>query len=124
MIHARTSPEGVQGTLRLEPTALVFRPAQAGADELAFPLERVRRAHRLRGSPVLELRLAGGGDGPMAVGFYYVQPPSLEAQQEGRLLARGRARRDAAITLVTSNLSKKEEVVRWVEAIREAKKRG
>ena len=121
MVHARTSPEGVKGTLRLEASALVFRPAAQGADELVFPLTRLRRARRVRGSPVLELRLTGGGPG--AVGFFFVQPPSLEGQQEGRFLARGRAKRDAAVALVTSNLSKKEEVARWVGAIREAKRR-
>jgi hypothetical protein len=70
---------------------------------------------------VLELRLSAS-DGPKVVGFYFVRPPSLEVQQEGRFLARGRAKRDAAVTLVTSNLSKKEEVARWVEAIRAAGK--
>jgi hypothetical protein len=120
MVHVRTSPEGVKGTVRLEASALVFRPAAPGADELAFPLTRIRRARRVRGSPVLELLLTG--EGPGSVGFYFVQPPSLEGQQEGRF--RGRAKRDAAVALVTSNLSKKEEVARWVRAIREARKRG
>ena len=124
MVHGRTSPEGLKGTLRLEPGAIVFRPDGAAAEELAFPLERVRRARRVMGSPVLELRLTGGSEGPGAVVFYFVQPPSLEVQQESRFLARGRAKRDAAVALVTSNLSRKEQVVAWVQAIRAAKKRG
>lgn len=121
MVHARTPPEGVEGTLRLEPTAVVFRPKRKGADELAFPLERVKRARRVLGSPVMDLRLSID-QGPWAVGFYFVRPPSLEFRREGRWLARGRAKRDAAVTLVTSNLSKKEEVALWVRAIRGAKK--
>ena len=122
MIHARTSPAGVKGKLRLESGAVVFRPTHRDADELAIPLERVKRAHRVLGSPVLELRLSGS-DGPNAIGFYFVRPPNLEMQKEGRYMARGRAKRDAAVTLVTSNLSRKDDVVGWVRSIREAKKR-
>jgi hypothetical protein len=123
MIHARTPPDGVKGKLSLEPGALVFRPAHRDVDEMAIPLERVRRARRVLGSPVLEIKLAAT-DGPSAIGFYFVRPPNLEVQNEGRYLARGRAKRDAAVTLVTSNLSKKEAVAQWVDAIREAKRRG
>lgn len=121
MLHARTPPDGVQGRLRLLPDGVSFRPAPQSGDELVFPFDGIKRAHRVRGSPVLELKLAGG-DGPSLVGFYFVRPPSLEIQREGRFLARGKAKRDAAVTLVTSNLSKKDEVARWVEAIRSAKK--
>jgi hypothetical protein len=121
MLHARTPPDGVQGRLRLAAEGVSFRPTDKTADELLFPFDIIRRAHRVRGSPVLELKLAGA-NGPKLVGFYFVRPPSLEMQQEGRLFARGRARRDAAVTLVTSNLSKKDEVARWVEAIRGAQR--
>jgi hypothetical protein len=74
------------------------------------------------GSPVLQLRVRLPNQ-PKLVGFYFTRPPSLELQQ-GRFLSRTKARRDAAVTLVTSNLSKKEEVATWVEAIRLAKKKA
>jgi hypothetical protein len=121
MVHARTTPEGIKGTLRLVPEGVAFRPAYESGEELVFPLQTISRARRVRGSPVLELRLSGA-DRPRVVGFYFVRPPSLEIQQERRFLARGRAKRDAAVSLVTSNLSKKDEVARWVQAIRGAGK--
>ncbi|MFN2590162.1 MAG: hypothetical protein ABR518_05285 [Actinomycetota bacterium] len=122
MVHARTTSAGVKGTLRLEPSALVFRPTHEDADEMVFPLERVKRARRVLGSPVLEVRLSGG-TGPAMVGFYFVRPPNLEMQREGRFFARGKAKRDAAVALVTSNLSKKEEIALWARSIREAKRK-
>ncbi len=124
MIHAGTSKDGVKGRLALEPLGVVFRPAQArpGA-ETVFPLGTIRRAHRTMGTPVLELSLQpNAGPGPRLVGFYFVQPPSLEAQADSGVFARRRLRRDAAFTLFRWNSVKKAEVSRWVEAIRRAKR--
>lgn len=121
MIHGRTGPEGVEGTLRLESGGVVFRPKYEVSPDLFVPFEAVRRARRLMASPVLELRLRLP-DGPKTVGFYFVRPPNLDVQRDGGRLARTRAKRDAAVSLVSSNVGKKDEVKRWVRSIREAKK--
>ncbi len=121
MVHARTPTDGVPGTLRLDPGALVFRPKYAEGGEVAIPLDRIKRAKRVLGSPVLEVRLPSSED-PKLMAFYFVRPPNLEIQQDSRFLARGRAKREAAVELMTSNLSKKDDVARWVRAIRSARK--
>ena len=124
MIHAGTSRDGVKGRLALEPGAVVFRGAQAGpGGGTTFSLAAIRRAHRAMGTPVLELNLQpNAGPGPRVVGFYFVQPPSLEAQADSGFFGRRRLRRDAAFTLFRWNSVKKAEVARWVEAIRRAKR--
>jgi hypothetical protein len=120
MIHAETPSDGIRGTLSMEDRGVVFSPKGPGG-EMVFPLPAIGRAKRTVGSPVLQLRIRLP-DQPKLVGFYFTRPPSLELQQ-GHFLSRTKARRDAAVTLVTSNLNKKDEVARWVEVIREAKKR-
>jgi hypothetical protein len=123
MIHAGTSKDGVKGRLTFSPDGLVFRPVQANPGaERVFALARIRRAHRVMGSPVLELNLQPAGPGPRAVGFYFVQPPSLEAQSDSGFLGRRRLSSDAAVTLFRWNSVKKAEVSRFVEAIRAAKR--
>ena len=120
MVHSGTPKSGVKGELTLEPGGVVFTPRQTvrGADTV-FPLDHVRKVHRVMASPVLELRMRRTG-GPPVVGFYFVQPPSLEAQQDSGMLARRRLRRDAAFSLVKLNPVKREEISSWVEAIQAA----
>jgi len=123
MIHAGTSKDGVKGRLALSPEGLIFRPAQTNpAAERVFSFSRIRRAHRVMGSPVLELNLQPGGTGPRVVGFYFVQPPSLEAQADSSFMGRRRLRRDSAVTLFRWNSVKKAEVSRFAQAIRAAKR--
>jgi hypothetical protein len=123
MIHAGTSKDGVKGRLALTPEGLVFRPVQSNPGaERVFPLSRIRRAHRVMGSPVLELSLQPQGTGPRVVGFYFAQPPSLEAQADSGFLGKRRLRRDAVVTLFRWNSVKKAEVSNFVDAIRAAKR--
>jgi len=121
MIHSGISMEGIKGDLTLELGAVVFTPRE-GHGQRMFRLSDIRRAKRVLGSPVLELRLAPTG-GPTVVGFYFVQPPSLEAQRDSRIMQRRRMRREAAISLARLNPVKKSEVSAWVDAI-DAAKRG
>jgi hypothetical protein len=121
MIHAGTPSEGIRGTLSMDARGVVFTPKD-DRGEMVFPLPAIGRAKRTMASPVLELRV-DLPDQPRVIGFYFVRPPSLELQQ-GRFMSRTKARRDAAVTLVSSNLGKKEEVARWVRAIGQAKKEG
>ena len=124
MFHSEVGPEGVKGRLKLTTDGLVFSPVQgSGGAGRAFSFDRIARVKRLRASPVLELRLRPSG-GPRLVGFYFVQPPSLEAQQDSGLLRRRRVRRDAAVSLVRLNAVKKDEIATWVEAIETGMERG
>jgi hypothetical protein len=119
MVHSGTPMSGVKGELTLDPGGVVFAPRQTvqGSGSV-FPFDYIRKAHRLMASPVLELRMRRSG-GPTVVGFYFVQPPSLEAQQDSGLMARRRLRRDAAFSLVKLNPVKREEIARWVKAIQD-----
>jgi hypothetical protein len=124
MVSSRTGLTGVKGELTLDPGGLVFTPRQTvGGPETVFAFEYIRRARRLRASPVLELHMRRTG-GPTPVGFYFVQPPNLEAQDDSGMLAKRRLRRDAAFSLVRLNTVKRQEVERWVDAIREAMRGG
>lgn len=124
MVHAGTPRDGIRGTLTIEDGAVVFRPRYGlPGSETVFGLVALRGVRRVWGSPVLELR-ARGQDLPKVVGFYFVQPPSLSEQDDARFGGRHRARRQAAMTLVQWNSVKKEEVGRWVRAIKGARTEG
>ena len=119
MVTRETGSAGWPGTLVLETDALTFRPADGGGHR-TFALAEIRKVHRVLGSPVLELRLA-----PTAVhrlvGFYFVRPPSLDGSSSGgRPVRRRTARKKAVLSLRVGNEVKKEEIRRWVEALRRA----
>jgi hypothetical protein len=121
MVHAMTAMSGVKGELGIDDRGVTFAPRQVvpGA-ETVFPFDDIRRVRRLRGSPILELHLRRA-EKPKVVAFYFVQPPSLEAQEDSRLRARRRLRREAAVSLFRLNPVKKPEIAGWVETIRAAK---
>jgi hypothetical protein len=117
MVHRRTGPEGQKGELALESGRVVFSPT-GGADPTAFPLEDIRGVRRVIGSPVLELRLASRSEFRM-VGFYFIQPPSLDpADGTGRVMKRRAARKGAVVKLRTWNAAKREEIRSWVNELR------
>ena len=117
MFHAAGPSEGRKGTLSLDAGAVVFRSAQQGRRE--FPFHQIRKVRRVRGSPVLELHLRPSG-GPRLVGFYFVQPPSLQAQEDSGVFAKRRLRRTAAFSLMRLNAVKRDEIEGWVDAISRA----
>jgi hypothetical protein len=123
MVHARTGMDGVKGAITLEPGSLVFHPVNTHAGESAFPLDRIRRVRRVRGSPVLEIHLRSDAD-PQVVGFYFIKPPSLEEGPDTQIgffrVRRHGARKQAAYILRSANSLKKDEVQRWVDRIRKA----
>ncbi|MEO8476613.1 MAG: hypothetical protein ABI572_06130 [Actinomycetota bacterium] len=84
MVHLRRSEDmaEIKGRIDLREDALVFTGAK---DEgpVAFPFANVRRAKRLRGSPVLMLEWDHEGD-PRRTAFYFSQPPPLEQPEPGR----------------------------------------
>jgi hypothetical protein len=119
MVHARTGLQGVKGTLAMEGSRLVFRPESSKAGESAFEPSGLRRVRRARWSPVLEIYPTSEGLPPV-VAFYFVKPPSLIEHQDLNPLRRRSARKRAINELRRANAYKKDEVERWVEAIRAA----
>jgi hypothetical protein len=117
-----------QGTLSLQPEHLVFEPRVAGAAALRIPIAAIRRARRLRGSPVL--LVVHERDGIRSeTAFYFVQPPPLEPVlgRDERLTplsfgrtSRRRARRQNVGYLGLSNRDKRGQVDEWARAVTEA----
>lgn len=121
MIHARTGLNGIRGTLTLEGQDLLFRPESLQEGETVLRVSEVKKVHRVRGSPILEISVRSASLPPI-VGFYFVKPPSLKDDyQTLNFLQRNSARKKALNALRTANAFKKDEIERWVEAIREAR---
>lgn len=119
MVHAGTGIQGVKGRLSLVGQAVVFRPEATGAATTTFDLANVSRARRVLGSPVLELQLRAP-HGPAVVGFYFVEPPSLEQHDTRSRFGRRTGRSRNALQLVRASGVKKAEIITWVGAIRRA----
>jgi hypothetical protein len=121
LVSRETGQKGWQGTLTLETGTLAFRPEDGGAPRL-FAFEEIRKANRVLGSPVLELRLAPTAKYRL-VGFYFVRPPDLEPPMSTtpKPLQKRHARKKAVLTLRAANTIKLDDVRTWVRAIRRAK---
>ncbi len=124
MVSARTGVAGRKGTLSLEADSVVFRPASTAFGDSVFPLAALRKVRRLRGSPVLEIRVAIP-EQPPVVAFYFVPPPDWNPPDELRirLLPKRTARKDAITQLRQGNLRKKAEIGAWADAIDQARRR-
>ena len=117
-----------RGTLSLQPDVIAF-VASDGSEDLRIPLARVRKARRLRGSPVLVVAHEAGGRA-VRTAFYFAQPPPLEDfRGEGteqpsplgfRKSSRRRARRQNIGYLGTWNRQLKADIEEWEHAIRDA----
>ena len=117
-----------RGTLSLQPDVIAFVPSDGSAD-VSIPLAEVRKARRLRGSPVLVVTHDVGGRA-VRTAFYFVQPPPLEDfRGEGperpaplgfRKSSRRRARRQNIGYLGTWNRQLKADIEEWEQAIRHA----
>jgi hypothetical protein len=117
-----------EGTLSLQPDDLVFEPRAPGAAPLRIPLSNIRRARRLRGSPVLLVVHERNGV-TAETAFYFVQPPPLEPvvgrgeRPTPLSFGRGskrRARRQNVGYLGMSNRGKREHIAEWERAVTEA----
>jgi hypothetical protein len=117
-----------EGRLSLEAEHLVFEP-RTGGTALRIPVGSIRRARRLRGSPVL--LVAHDRDGHrLETAFYFVQPPPLDPVigrsnerptpfSFGRSSKR-RARRENVGYLGLSNRGNRERIDRWARAVNDA----
>lgn len=78
MVHlgARTKPLEVRGTLTLGESGLEFVERKTGAD-VEFDYGSIRRAKRIKGSPVLLVDWRKDG-ADRKTAFYFSQPPPLE----------------------------------------------
>jgi hypothetical protein len=123
MVSAKTGVTGRKGTLSLEADSVVFRPASTAFGDTIIPLEGLRKVRRVRGSPVLELRVALPDQPPM-IAFYFVPPPDLSPPDDLRirLLPKRTARKDAIAELRQGNFRKKAEIGAWAEAIERARR--
>ena len=102
-----------KGRLALEDDALVFRLSEG---ELRLPLADIRKARRIRGSPVLTVDVEENAR-PVRFAFYFVEPPPL--QPKGRE-SKGRARRRGTGYLAMAAPRYKGLIQEWERAIREA----
>lgn len=78
MVHlgVKKKPLEVRGTLTLGERGLEFVERKTGAD-VRFEYGTIRRAKRIRGSPVLMIDWRKGGE-DRKTAFYFSQPPPLE----------------------------------------------
>ncbi len=116
-----------RGTLSLQPDAIVFE-ASDGSGDLRIPLADVRRARRLRGSPVLLVAHDARGRAARTA-FYFVQPPPLHEDQVQaaapsplgfRKSSKRRARRQNIGYLGMWNRQLRADIAEWEHTIREA----
>jgi hypothetical protein len=75
----------IKGTLQLDGDALRFTEDTSGIDH-RFVYTDVRRARRVRGSPILILA-HGSEHGTVETAFYFTQPPPLRAPAPGSPVA-------------------------------------
>jgi hypothetical protein len=78
MVHLRVGakPAEIRGTMTLGDDALEFVEKRSGAD-VRFAYTAIRRAKRIRGSPVLMVDWRHGEE-DRRTAFYFSQPPPLE----------------------------------------------
>ena len=98
----------------LWPDELVYT-SEDGEIEVRVPVEKIRRARRIHGSPVLIVE-----HGDTVVAFYFAQPPPLE--RRSTLIERRRDRGASFTYLGDTGSALRKEIKRWVRAIRDAKK--
>ena len=123
-----------KGVLTLEPAALVFVERKEG-ERVEIALSDIRRAKRVRGSPVLLISIGDRGS-RAEVAFYFTQPPPLQPAETseskrpsvaglapgsgGSRKGKKRVIRTNVAYLNNANVQKKALVETWVAAIQKA----
>lgn len=113
------SNEDARGRLSIEGEHLVFELHEE-AGTLRLPLKGIRKARRLRGSPVLVVECEEEA-GPARFAFFFTKPPPMPGKKAGTSREpRHRTRRRTITYLQTSNADRKGLVKDWERAVREA----
>jgi hypothetical protein len=127
----------VRGTLELTDDALVFTEHRGGM-ETRFPYDAMRRARRVRGSPVLMVTSESNGVREQTA-FYFAQPPPLAPPDPAdeslpgsaisgrpagpfgaiRRSSKRRHQRTNITYLASASSGKKQEIREWVAEITE-----
>jgi hypothetical protein len=115
------SPEAARGRLSLERHALTF-VGDAEDEPLPIPLNRVRRARRRRGAPILEIEYTDARAEISKVFVYFAQPPPLQRTNTPTLVlpTRGLERAASAVSLRAAAKALRDRIDGWVNAIRAA----
>jgi hypothetical protein len=108
--------EGIKGWLVLETSHLVFT-SDLSDIEIRIPFTEIRRARRIFGSPVMVVEHDGS-----VVAFYFAQPPPVIERKAHYDKQRQRA--SSLTYLGDTNASKRKDIKRWVQGVREAVKRA
>jgi hypothetical protein len=116
------NPEAARGRLTLERHSLTFVP-DAEEEPLPIPTNRIRKARRRRGTPILEVAYTDARAEPGLVFLYLAEPPPLPSKTGGgRWIrpSRGLERTASALTLRARANQVRDRIDEWVEAIKEA----
>ena len=112
-VRLGTTDQGQKGVMELGQTALTWVPEKTGLADITVPFSDIRKVRRPPGSPVIVVERSES-----AVAFYFVEPPPLRFRNETSRKAKGRLK--SISYLRARNRTKRDEVKRWVERIREA----
>ena len=116
------SPEAVRGKLALERHSLTFTPGGDG-EALPIPTNRIRKARRRRGTPILEVTYTDARAEAGLVYVYFAKPPPLPTKtSKGSLIrpTRGLERTASAMTLRARAKQLKDRIDEWAQAIQAA----
>jgi len=113
----------VEGTLTLdEGNRRLWFEARQGQGSVSFDLTSVEKVKKVRGSPVLEVRVAEG-QRTRVVLFYFVQPPPLLRTAAVLSFRERKEMRQTVAWIRERNATLKDQVKGWARAIREARRR-
>jgi hypothetical protein len=115
------SPDAVKGTLALERHSLTFTPGGEG-EPLPIPTNRIRRARRRRGTPILEVTYTDARAETGVLFVYFTKPPPLPTTGGGTWIrpTRGLQRTASAMALRARAKLLRERIDEWAVAIRAA----
>ena len=140
MVHLEKGQvdKDVKGTLGLDDQGLLFTGDRGDAPPARLAFDSIRKARRVRGSPVLVVDWMLDGD-VHRTAFYFSEPPPLVPARGGfgstlsedpvprttapfgmlRRSGKRRAQRTNAQYLQTSGISKKDLISDWAKAVSE-----
>jgi hypothetical protein len=121
-------PRAVRGTLALERHSLTFTPEDD--EPLPIPINRIRRARRLRGTPILEVAYTDARAQESRLFLYFARPPPLPGAGRDSgwrratswiLPTKGLQQTASAMSLRAGGKELRPTIESWVRAIDEAR---